>query len=315
MFILGILLLTSGSLILCSHIHYEYHLINEKKSWEDAQGYCKKNYTDLATIGSHDDMKRLVDMTKATEKTTGIWIGLRDSKSLSWMWSVGETRMSHGLLEDNVATSLGSTHRCGGMKLDGTLVGIDCLTSLLFVCQEHQSGKMHPGPEAKTWRQAQEYCRQNDMELASARSQAEKQALQQILNDETNFNKTEEHAWIGLFRDQWEWSDMSNSSFRYWEKNVSSHSKGCATYKPSSKAWQINNCTTKLPFFCYNGKSKILKQTVRLKIKANSLLNLSDAAVTDAILDQLQNKYQGGKLQWKVQPDGTIFKKKKKEEN
>uniref|UniRef100_A0A3B4XC43 C-type lectin domain-containing protein n=1 Tax=Seriola lalandi dorsalis TaxID=1841481 RepID=A0A3B4XC43_SERLL len=118
----------------------------------------------------------------------------------------------------------------------------------------YQSGKMHPGPEAKTWRQAQEYCRQNDMELASARSQAEKQALQQILNDETNFNKTEEHAWIGLFRDQWEWSDMSNSSFRYWEKNVSSHSKGCATYKPSSKAWQINNCTTKLPFFCYNGR-------------------------------------------------------------
>uniref|UniRef100_A0A3B4VNA9 C-type lectin domain-containing protein n=1 Tax=Seriola dumerili TaxID=41447 RepID=A0A3B4VNA9_SERDU len=189
----------SGSLILCSHIHYEYHLIKETKSWEDAQMYCKKNYTDLATIGSHDDMNRLVDMTKTKAETTGIWIGLRDSKKLSWMWSLGETRMSHGLLEYNVATSLGSTHRCGGMELDGTL---------------------------------------------------------QILNDETNFRTTKERAWIGLFRDQWKWSDKSDSSFRNWEKNESSHSEGCATYKPSSKAWQINNCTTKLPFFCYNGRKK-----------------------------------------------------------
>ncbi|XP_070783578.1 ladderlectin-like [Enoplosus armatus] len=160
----------------------------EAKTWDKAQTNCRENYTDLATIGSHDDMKRLVSMAADSGVKAEIWIGLKKTGLTSWMWS--ENNGSRGVYA---------------------------------VLQE------------KSWRQAQEYCRLNYTDLASVRSQTENQALQQIVHEKY---PSASLVWIGLFRDEWKWSDQSDSSFRYWGVNQPNNDGRCALYHPASKKWR-----------------------------------------------------------------------------
>ncbi|XP_031440581.1 secretory phospholipase A2 receptor-like [Clupea harengus] len=72
----------------------------------------------------------------------------------------------------------------------------------------------------KNWADAQRYCIEKHTDLASVRNQTENEKIQAILGSYTI-------AWIGLFRDAWEWSDGSTSSFRHWspDKLVLVHQK------------------------------------------------------------------------------------------
>ena len=125
----------TGSVTQRSHIYQEYHLINKAKTWDEAQSYCRDHYTDIATIGNHDDMERLVSLTPSNIKA--IWIGLRETGPESWVWSVGETGMSHGSPSYSNWASL-SGHHCGGMRADGKWLSRLCGTALPFVCQGGQ---------------------------------------------------------------------------------------------------------------------------------------------------------------------------------
>lgn len=116
------------------------------------------------------------------------------------------------------------------------------------------SSKMHVVLEEKSWRNAQGYCRQNYHDLASVSSQTENQALQQMLNERGPSTTT---FWIGLFRDQWKWSDQSNSSFRYWASKQPNNDGECVLHDPSYKTLWDRGCGSSFPFYCYNGKQHV----------------------------------------------------------
>uniref|UniRef100_A0A3Q3FP74 C-type lectin domain-containing protein n=1 Tax=Labrus bergylta TaxID=56723 RepID=A0A3Q3FP74_9LABR len=67
--------LVSGQCFLVTCHHIEYHLIEEAKTWDEAQRYCKENYTDLATVSDMTDMKRLREIVNTQEA----WIGLQSN--------------------------------------------------------------------------------------------------------------------------------------------------------------------------------------------------------------------------------------------
>ncbi|KAM4524299.1 C-type mannose receptor 2-like isoform 2-T2 [Odontesthes bonariensis] len=301
--------LSKGCVTFCSSsdVIREYHLINEAKNWTESQRYCREKYNDLATIGSHDDVKTLGNLTAASGVTGDIWFGLRKTGPPSWLWTVGEGQASQGLVGwSNWAELPNSTHHCGKMGVDGKWIGESCATTAPFACQK-EVGSVWLYSHEKTWRAAQDHCRQFRKDLASATNADENLALKQIIS---RSNLTS--AWIGLFRDEWKWSDQSHSSFRNWAGGQPNNDGECVLYSAPTGTFWDRSCSQKTPFFCYGKKTKqkITKQLFRMEMRLPG--DFDDFAVSEAILKELQAKYEGVKFQWKVQPDGKIFHKKNK---
>uniref|UniRef100_A0A3B4X0T4 C-type lectin domain-containing protein n=1 Tax=Seriola lalandi dorsalis TaxID=1841481 RepID=A0A3B4X0T4_SERLL len=83
LFTMSVSLLTG----LCSCLH-NYHLVDQLNTWHDAMHYCRKKYTDLATVHSSEDMKRLIAAAGSGYEGE-VWIGLRDRQD--WRWSLSNT--------------------------------------------------------------------------------------------------------------------------------------------------------------------------------------------------------------------------------
>uniref|UniRef100_A0A3B5L4J3 C-type lectin domain-containing protein n=1 Tax=Xiphophorus couchianus TaxID=32473 RepID=A0A3B5L4J3_9TELE len=62
-----------------------YHVVNERKSWTEAQRYCRETYTDLVTINSTETMAQMKDILR--DKTDEFWIGLYGDVN-NWKWSL-----------------------------------------------------------------------------------------------------------------------------------------------------------------------------------------------------------------------------------
>ncbi|XP_068610968.1 snaclec coagulation factor IX-binding protein subunit A-like [Brachionichthys hirsutus] len=113
-----------------------------------------------------------------------------------------------------------------------------------------EPGGMQVIPVEETWREAQAYCRQNYIDLVSVMSDTENQALQQVLNE--SMPAKQSAVWIGLFTDDWEWSDGTRSSFRDWPINEELV-YNCALYHPVGNKMTTGECRQQNIFTCYHG--------------------------------------------------------------
>lgn len=49
------------------NVYQDHFLMKEAKTWDEARAHCRKNLTDLAVIGSHDD-------TEAEKHNSSCWV-------------------------------------------------------------------------------------------------------------------------------------------------------------------------------------------------------------------------------------------------
>uniref|UniRef100_A0A3Q1JMU7 C-type lectin domain-containing protein n=1 Tax=Anabas testudineus TaxID=64144 RepID=A0A3Q1JMU7_ANATE len=201
---------------------YVYHFIGENKTWDEAQKYCRENYTDLARVSNMTDMERL---RKSTETLTEAWIGLHSypgKYNRTWYWSLpgqefneNQTRWDSGQPDDHG----GHLENCALINNE-KWSDFPCNDKHQFICYNLVSG------------------------------------LHQLDDDSV---KNESDVWIGVFRDTWRWSDGRNLSFSNWEyveDLVDGQSnKTCATTVLNRAGkWSSADCNEEKPFICYDGE-------------------------------------------------------------
>ncbi|XP_072574546.1 struthiocalcin-2-like, partial [Paramormyrops kingsleyae] len=101
------------------------------------------------------------------------------------------------------------------------------------------------------WPGAQNYCRHSYTDLATVRNKEDNDLLYTML---PTMLTSGTWAWIGLFQDTWEWSDLSNSSFRNWKMGQNDNEKNtCALAQVTwPGTWDMTPCDEKHPFVCYD---------------------------------------------------------------
>ncbi|TRY79068.1 hypothetical protein DNTS_033311 [Danionella cerebrum] len=217
------------------------------KNWTEAQSYCREHYSDLATAENMDDMNKLKDLMKSVGYYY-IWIGLHRTSQDEWHWSSGDPVLyvNWGVNQPNGVVE------CASM-LQGQWYDVQCSYTNTFICYNRSSQLVFVN-QMKSWRDAQSYCRENHVDLVTVRNQSENQELERIINVSQKYN---EYVWMGLFRDSWQWSDQSDSSYRNWntgEPNNAGGNENCAViYHESQGKWNDIKCDLNIPFICQEG--------------------------------------------------------------
>ncbi|KAI7791793.1 putative lectin C-type domain containing [Triplophysa rosa] len=238
------------SLSECIQNHYYY--INMNMNWTEAQRYCREKYTDLATV---NDMNHMNELKKIVNNNLAhLWIGLRNTGVYIWKWSLGDPVNYLNWLSEPT----NSLYNCAVMR-NGTWRQQDCNVKSGFICYNDSSKAYIIEPSSKTWREAQSFCRQNHTDLINVRNQTDNHLIQNIIND------TQRSVWIGLFRDSFEWSDNSDSAFRYWDSGEPSFrygtvSEDCAEFRMDKQGtWNDSPCRNLQTFLCHEGEQILTK--------------------------------------------------------
>ncbi|KAF7692592.1 hypothetical protein HF521_010202 [Silurus meridionalis] len=196
---------------------------------------------------------------------------------------------------------------CGAISPDGYWYSLNCISLQQFICYDDYNQEFYSVPYKLIWREAQDYCRYWYTDLAGIHSASEQQAVLSLV--------PRDYLWIGLFKDDWRWSDETTSFFRYWGKgkplslfNISN----CVVMQMNDNGmWDDSLCDRKLPFVCYKVTTPKKIQIVKLKVRTQKMTDLNDASMKANILKMFEGKLEKKKminytLSWR-ENDGVVF--------
>ncbi|XP_008413156.1 macrophage mannose receptor 1-like [Poecilia reticulata] len=274
----------------------QYHFIYEKKTWADAQTYCRQTHTDLATVGSLDVATTLNNMVNLTQmgRDTDAWIGLYEDVQ-SWRWSLVNDPFYQGYSTQyrnwipGQPDNRGSNEPCSEMNDLGQWNDLPCEAMRKPLCMSvssAQSASFVAVNSLMTWSQAQSHCRTNYKDLASVRTSAENSNLLAA-------KPSGESYWLGLYRDTWKWSNGDGRTFSYWTSGQpDGATEHCTTaYFNDAGRWRDWLCSYAKPFICHYDPVPFTKHVMKVKL-SSSTVDLNDAAVQTDLLNQLRRKLQ-----------------------
>uniref|UniRef100_A0A669F5U7 C-type lectin domain-containing protein n=1 Tax=Oreochromis niloticus TaxID=8128 RepID=A0A669F5U7_ORENI len=284
--LLLILLLSGGLSTLPPHSR-EYHFVNQRMNWTEAQSYCREHFTDLVTIYNSNINQLLLSMAQNINEWA--WIGLYNDR-YSWKWSmegklfyVGST---HEFLiwANSQPDCVNANEYCVALQGQTQMNDRPCGDSYPFLCYNAKNTSYILVKENQTWSAAQSYCRTYHTDLTSIRSKEEKSNITLTLN-----GSGVQYVWIGLYRDPWaSWSDNTTSTFTDWkslEPDNYISLEYCGAFDLKSRKWADGYCTTRHFFFCFTA---VTKQTV-VKMKLQSEADMHSTEIQQQVSQQVSS--------------------------
>ncbi|KAJ8272590.1 hypothetical protein GJAV_G00091010 [Gymnothorax javanicus] len=242
--------LISGFCTLWPCLSLQYHLAEDEKSWSDAQSFCQRKYTDLATL--YRGQEALLP-----QSSRDAWIGLREA----WQWSLAhpdlyqEAEDSSLKWAETEPNNKDGYENCASMRKDGKFHDFNCSKPFHFICykgyKESQTPEYFPmSRQNLSWTEAQRYCKhQNYTGLAVMKNAEDRRRIQDKLVQMNG--SSDENWWIGLSR-IWMWSDQSQFSYHNWDDTTEDRTYPNCTAVGSSEKWKKDECSEEKPFYCYD---------------------------------------------------------------
>uniref|UniRef100_A0A3B3XUX1 C-type lectin domain-containing protein n=1 Tax=Poecilia mexicana TaxID=48701 RepID=A0A3B3XUX1_9TELE len=216
---------------------HKYHLIKEKKSWQEAQSYCREKHTDLISGTKQlqdEEVKKLMNSTSDSS-----YIGLfRDT----WRWSDGSS-FSFRHWNKNFNNPESISGQCA-MTNYNMFVLITSMTDEVILIKEN-----------KTWEDALDYCRDHHHDLVTITNTDDQKRVQEEAKEASTG-----YVWMGLSYactlDLWFWVSDEVVSYQNWalDGEMDDCDMSGAMETGGNHQWFKRNDTEKFNFICSKKK-------------------------------------------------------------
>ncbi|XP_036419920.1 macrophage mannose receptor 1-like [Colossoma macropomum] len=245
-----------------------YVLINESKSWSDAQTYCRERYTDLVSVRNQTENQKIWNLVKYSI-SPDVWIGLFND---SWKWS-DQSDSSFRYWAPNQPDNQGGNEKCAAVSMtdQGHWSDLNCQNKLPFICFE--TDKLILINQNLTWREALRYCRDNHVDLVSVLSE-EIQLWVKVVAQKAST----ELVWLGLrhtcTQGFWYWVSGFSVCYQNWAPGNGTGGGDCSSVERTGSVqsrggqqWVSLPEDQKLNFICttYEG---LLFFTIQLQLSS-----------------------------------------------
>ncbi|TSL54338.1 C-type lectin lectoxin-Lio3 [Bagarius yarrelli] len=288
-------------------------LIKQQVTWPEAQIYCRQNHLDLYTLQDSSDEVKLYNELAKHNEIRPVWVGLYNDLD-SWYFSHNRLPLKNISLRNFASGHPSVEHSnaaCGAIEDTGLWLALPCHYTGPFLCYdasnspEHRFvGYINPG---LSWHDAQTFCRTHHTDLASTTTEDDINLVKQLLPSIFCYG-----AWFGLTRDTWKWSDGAEASYLPWATGQPDNFYTCENCVGAKSGLLVDEACNNLYYFaCSDYLHR--KQFVKLQVQTDE--SVLDPAVQSAVLDLINQKLQENHMSvnvtatWKVQADGSIFRK------
>ncbi|XP_073695239.1 macrophage mannose receptor 1-like [Garra rufa] len=242
------ILLLSALCSVSECVQRQYHFINERKTWTEAQRYCREKYSDLATVDNMNDMNEL-KKSMNDRSFQYVWIGLQKTGRDEWQWSSSEP-----VLYLNWATGQPQGVGYCGMMTNGKWHALTCSANQRFICNNNLD--LIVVKENLTWSEALRYCRQNHVDLVSVHSEEIQRRVMNVVK-----RASTAAVWLGLHNycimNMWLWVSGEMVCYHNWAPGNGTTPENCklenrkgAVQSGGDQRWISLPESHKLNFIC-----------------------------------------------------------------
>lgn len=234
----------------------EFRLVNEIKSWKEAQTHCNLLSMSLVMVKTQAELTSLVVYIHGIDSSfldnLYFWIGLYNKP---WYSANGLLTIQYwnSMQPDNLdfmnRTMSSGQQACGALK-DGELFDELCIRPLPVFCMA-KVRSMILVSEPKSWIEALTHCRDRYVDLASLTSAMEQHTAENKVQDVQS-----DYVWIGLnfLVGSWIWVYGDDVQYKNWVNGGNLQcpvARRCGALSVANGMWEARLCEERLEFLCF----------------------------------------------------------------